>query len=188
MKPEAIREILAGAGALLEGHFLLTSGRHSPFFVQCSQVLQHPERVARLAGELVVRLALAPPPDAVAGPAMGGIILAYETARILGARAVYAEKGPEGMVFRRGFRLRPGERVLVVEDVVTTGGSVQAVIDAVDRAGARVLAVGALVDRSGGRVRFPAPFAAALSLPAEDYSPDDCPLCREGVPLTRPKH
>ena len=188
MKAQDLETILVESGAVLRGHFLLTSGRHSPFFVQCSQVLQHPEQVARLAGELVARLALEEPPDVVAGPAVGGIILAYETARILGARAIFAEKDPGGlMVFRRGFRLTPGERVMVVEDVITTGGSVQAVIDAVKRHAARPLAVGALVDRSGGRVHFEVPSAATVVLPAEDYIPGQCPLCRAGVPLAHPK-
>jgi orotate phosphoribosyltransferase len=180
--------MLVGSGAVLHGHFLLTSGRHSPFFVQCSQVLQHPERTARLAGELAARLEPAGRPEVVAGPAVGGIILAYEMARILGARAIFAEKDPGGlMVFRRSFRLTPGERVMVVEDVITTGGSVQAVVDAVKRAGARAVAVGALVDRSGGRVSFEVPSAATLVLPAEDYAPGQCPLCRAGVPLAHPK-
>jgi orotate phosphoribosyltransferase len=188
VKPQDLLAVLVESGAVLRGHFLLTSGRHSPFFVQCSQVLQHPEKVARLAGELVTRLALPEPPDVVAGPAVGGIILAYETARLLGARAIFAEKDPGGlMVFRRGFRLTPEERVMVVEDVITTGGSVKAVIEAAKRSGARVVGVGALVDRSGGRVNFEVPSAATVVLPAEDYVPGQCPLCRAGVPLAHPK-
>ncbi len=188
MKPQDLEAMLVESGAVLHGHFLLTSGRHSPFFVQCSQVLQHPGKVARLAEELAARLGLAERPEVVVGPAVGGIILAYETARLLGARAIFAEKDPGGlMVFRRGFRLAPGERVMVVEDVITTGGSVKAVIDAVKRAEARALAVGALVDRSGGRVSFEVPSAATVVLPAEDYAPGQCPLCRAGVPLAHPK-
>ncbi len=189
MNPEAVRTLLAEAGAIMEGHFLLTSGRHSRYFVQCSQVLQYPDHTAALTAALAERLqpVMELRPTTVVGPALGGIVLAYEMARTLRARALYAEKTPGGMVFRRGFRLRPAETVLVVEDVVTTGGSVNAVIEAVRDAGAWVAGVGALVDRSGGDVGFRVPFASLLRLPMEDWDPRLCPLCHAGIALVRPK-
>ncbi|MCL5677253.1 MAG: orotate phosphoribosyltransferase, partial [Firmicutes bacterium] len=131
--------------------------------------------------------------NTVAGPAMGGVILAYEVARALGARAIFAEKveKPEGaepaMAFKRGFVLRPGERVLVVEDAVTTGGSIRQVMDAVQAAGGQVVAVGAVVDRSAGTVDFGVPFKALLTLDVPSYLSGDCPQCRAGILLVRPK-
>ncbi len=181
-----IIELLKSTGVYLEGHFLLTSGRHSPNFLLLSQVVQHPEATERLCRQLAREFA-GIQVDTVAGPAMGGVILAYELARALGARAIFAEKDEGRMAFKRGFAVTPGEKVMVVEDAVTTGGSVQLVIDALKELGAEVAGVGTIVDRSGGKADFGVPFKAALTLDIPSYSPEECPLCREGVPVTKPK-
>ncbi len=186
MVDDEVLRLYEELGVVMRGHFLLTSGKHSPTFLQCSMVMQHPAHLEGLCRELVARLGR-PVVDCVAGPAMGGVLLAYEMARALGARAVYAEKGEAGLEFRRNFRLSPGERCLVVEDAVTTGGSTSKVIDLVRGQGAEVVAVGALVDRSAGRVDFGVPFAAMLRLDVPAYDPGGCPLCASGIPLERPK-
>lgn len=182
-------ETLETIGAYRRGHFLLTSGRHSPAFLLLARAFERPELGARLGRALAAefqaeRIAV------VVGPAMGGILLAYEVARHLPpARALFAEKTEEGgMELRRGFRVEPGERALVVEDVVTTGGSVAKVIQHLRELGAVVVGVGAVVDRSGGRVSFDGlPFRAVATLELPQYLPDECPECRLGVPLERPK-
>jgi orotate phosphoribosyltransferase len=171
---------------LIEGHFKLTSGRHSPMFLQCSQVMQHPKHAARLAAALASHLAPLSP-DAVIGPAMGGIILAYEVARALGVRAIFAERQDGTMTLRRGFRISPGERFVVVEDAVSTGGSVREVMSVVKERGAEVAGVGMLVDRSGGKAEFGVPAHSLLSLTVTSHLPEECPLCKQGVPLTLPK-
>jgi len=187
MTEAEITEIFRETGVIREGHFLLTSGRHSPIFLQCSQVLQYPRKTELLAADLAARHR-----DrgiqVVLGPAMGGVILAYEVARQLGARALYLEKGPEGgMLLRRGFKISPGERVLVVEDAITTGGSVLKTIEAIRPLGVEIVGVGALVDRSGGGVDLGYPLSALLTLEIPSHAPEDCPQCRAGVPLERPK-
>jgi len=173
-------------GVLLDGHFLLTSGRHSPQFLQCSQLMQYPTQAALVAASLARRFVTSDI-DVVVGPAMGGIILAYEVARQLGVRALFTEKHDGELVLRRGFRLKRNERVLVVEDAVTTGGSVRQTIQEVEAAGGRVVGVGVLVDRSGGEVSFGVPHHALLELDVPSYDPDECPLCDQGIPLVRPK-
>lgn len=179
-------DVLRKTGVYREGHFLLTSGRHSPAFFLFSQLFQHPPEAER-AGAAVAALFAGEPVDTVVGPAVGGIILAHEVARALGVRSIFAEKVDGGMAFRRGFTLRPGERVLLVEDAVTTGGSVLKVLSHVRAAGAVPVGVGALVDRSGGRADFGVPFRALVILDVPSYDPADCPLCRVRVPLDRPK-
>ncbi len=187
MKSEAVIDTFKKTGVLMEGHFLLTSGKHSPQFLQCSQALQSPEVGGRL-GRAVAELFAGDRVETVIGPAMGGVILAYETARALGARAIYAEKNDGGgFVLRRGFTIRPRERVLLVEDAVTTGGSVKRVLDLVLELGAVPVGIGALVDRSGGQVDLGVPLRAVATMAVEAYDPAECPLCKAGVPLTRPK-
>lgn len=189
MHPDEVREILDRTGAVRRGHFRLTSGLHTDLFLLFAQIMQYPEDTARLAA------AMAEPfrgqgIDVVAGPALGGIILAYEVARQLGVRGVFAEKTPDGtMALRRGFMLRAGERVLVVEDALTTGGSTKKVIEAVRAAEGYVVGVAAIVDRSGGRVDLGVPLHALLTLRLEAWEPgaETCPLCRSGVPLAAPK-
>lgn len=182
---EAIR-LFEEHGVIMRGHFQLTSGRHSPCFLQCSMIMQHPEHLENICRALAARVGQGRV-DCVAGPAMGGVILAYEMARALRARAIYAEKSDAGMEFRRGFRLDPGERCLVVEDVITTGGSATRVADLARAAGAEIAGVVALVDRSNGRVDLGVPLIALVRMDIPSYEPTDCPLCRGGIPLEFPK-
>jgi len=190
MTADEVLQVLRDSDVLMEGHFLLTSGRHSDRFMQTSRVWQHPERAARLgqalAGKVIGRVG----GDAfrsVIGPAMGGIILGYEVARALGLRAIYAEKEGDRMVIKRGFQVSSGEPFLVVEDALTTGGSVRRAIEALQAAGGVPVAVATAVDRSGGHANLGVPLISLMELDIPSYSPDDCPLCREGLPLQRPK-
>ena len=170
-------------GALLEGHFLLRSGRHSSKFLQSTTLMQHP-LYAEAMGEGIAGLFEDLDVDFVIGPAMGGVVLAFVTAKHLGTRALFAEKEPQGgMYVREGLTIHPGEKFLAVEDVITTGGSVQRAIAAARAKGAECIAVGAIVDRSGGQADFGVPFRALTTLEFPTYDPADCPLCKAGVPL-----
>ena len=186
---DEIIEIFKTSGALLEGHFVLTSGLHSPRYLQCAAVLQYPWHCESLAQQLAQEFASSDV-GVVASPAVGGIVLGQEVARSLGVRAVFAERQEGAMTFRRGFAIEPGGRVLVVEDVVTTGGSVSEIIAAVVKAGGVAVAVGALVDRSSGdgseEGPFDVPFRALLSMEVPTYEPDRCPLCDAGSPAVKP--
>jgi len=181
---EAI-EIFKAANALLTGHFKLTSGRHSNQYMQCAQVLQYPHYAAKLCAALAEQFA-SKKVDVVVGPAMGGIIVAYEVARALGVRAIFTEREQGVMTLRRGFSIDKKEKVLVVEDVITTGGSVKEVIEVVRATGAELVGVGVLVDRSNGRVDFGLPAEAILRLDIKSFPPEDCPLCKEGRPVVKP--
>lgn len=172
-------------GAVLEGHFLLSSGRHSPLYIEKFELIQRPEPTVRLLAELVAPYR-SKGVETVAGPTTGGAILAFEAARQLGARAIFAERGEvDGREFRRGFAIRRGERVLVVDDVLTTGGSVRDTVEAVRSLGGEVVGAVVLIDRSGGRADAGAPYTAALRLRVPTFSPDECPECRAGSPLTK---
>ncbi len=177
-------------GAYLRGHFRLTSGLHSSEYLQCALVLQHPIHAERLGRELGGKIRLAAPDSvisSVVSPAVGGLIIGHETARALGARALFAERGGDGkMTLRRGFCVSPGEGVVVVEDVVTTGGSTREVIELLLAQGARVLAAGSIADRSCGRADVGVTRVSLLTLDVASYAPEDCPLCREGAPLSKP--
>lgn len=174
---------LARRGALLEGHFRLSSGRHSDRFVQKFRILEDPVLLERVAQLLAARFHDVLP-TVVVGSAVGGILVAYEVARQLGTKAIFVEKENGVPALRRGFTLKPSDRVLVVEDVVTTGLSIREVIDVVKDSGALVIGVGIIVARAP--VAFAAPSHALLDLPIVSYDPDDCPLCREGKPITDP--
>jgi len=183
-----VEDIFSRAGAYLEGHFLLSSGKHSPFYLEKFQVLQWPQETERLC-QSIAESARGLGVQTVAGPTTGGIILAHEVARQLGVRAVYAERSADGRgrEFRRGFRLNPGERVLVVDDIMSTGGSVQETIEAIRACGAEVVGVGVLVDRSAGRATFeglPVISLWDVSIPA--YAPEECPQCVQGLELVKP--
>jgi orotate phosphoribosyltransferase len=184
MTQEETAALLRDAGALMDGHFLLTSGRHSPVYVEKFRLLESPPHTERLCA-LIAKRFRGDSPELVAGPTTGGIILSYEVARLLGLHGIFAEKvnaGP-GREFGRGFEVRPGQRTLVVDDVLTTGGSVIDVIDAVRRRGGEPIGVGVLVDRSGGATDFGVPFYACLTLDLPSYEADACPLCESGTPL-----
>ncbi len=180
-----VLERYRAAGGLLEGHFLLKSGLHSPYFLQSAAVFQYPEHARALAAALAEKLRPYAP-DFVLGPAIGGVVLAYLVAEALGARALFAEKGKgERMFLRPGLLVRPGERFVAVEDVVTTGGSVRRAAEAARTRGAELVAVGAVVDRSPEPPEFGVPFVALARFVPEVYAPKACPLCRAGVPLER---
>lgn len=182
---EEILNVFEDYGALLRGHFVLTSGRHSPKFLQAALVLQHPDNAKLLAEELAARF-VSERIDLVVGPAVGGIILAHEVARALGVSGCYSEKERDSMVIRRGFTVPPGTGVVVVEDVVTTGGSVRKTVEHLRERGAQVCGIGALVDRSGGAAEFDVPFHALAELAIDTYDPTDCPLCRSDIPIVEP--
>lgn len=185
MTEQEIKQLFIETNAIMEGHFLLTSGLHSPLYVEKFNVLQHPDYTEKLCRELASRFK-DDRIETVVGPMTGGILLAHETGKALGTRAIFTERENGRMTFRRGFSLSPGERVLIVEDIVTTGGSVREVIDVVREAGGVPVAVGMLVDRSGGKADFsPVPHQALLHLAVEIFTAEDCPLCQKGVPMTK---
>jgi orotate phosphoribosyltransferase len=183
-KDQAI-EIFTKSNALLTGHFRLTSGRHSSQYMQCAQVLQYPEYASKLCADLAEKFA-GTKIDMVVGPAMGGIIVAYEVGRALGVKAFFTEREQGVMTLRRGFVIEPGQKVLVTEDVVTTGGSVREVIDVVRAQGGEVVGVALLVDRSNGKVDFGVKTEAILSMEIVSYDPEECPLCKQGLPVVKP--
>ena len=179
--------LLDASGARMEGHFLLTSGRHAGTYLEKFQLFPRPEYLEPFCDAIAAMYRDARI-DVVAGPTTGGIILAYNVALRLGARAAYCERataGP-GRAFRRGTPLQPGERVLIVDDVQTTGGSVRDVIAAVRADGAEPVAAALLIDRSGGRVDLGIPYRSVVTVDVESFAADNCPLCRAGVPLTKP--
>ena len=173
------------SGALLEGHFRLSSGLHSPGYLQCALVLQHPREAEALGAALgaIVRSLGA---QTVLSPAMGGIVIGQEVGRALGVRAIFAERQDGALTLRRGFALDPGEKVIVVEDVVTTGGSTRETMDVARAAGAVVVGACAIVDRSAGKQGLDVPFHALLPMNVQTYSPEACPLCAQGLPVIKP--
>jgi len=181
--PEA-EQLLQDSGALLEGHFQLASGKHSQRYIEKFRLLERPTQTEALC-RMIAEWARPLKPQLVAGPTTGGIIISYEVGRLLGVRGIFAEKGngQSGRAFERGFVIAPGERTLVVDDVLTTGGSVRDVIDAVHRAGGEIVGVAVLIDRTGGKIDFGAPFFACLTLDVPAYDADDCPLCAQNIPL-----
>ncbi|MBI4227324.1 MAG: orotate phosphoribosyltransferase [Candidatus Omnitrophica bacterium] len=185
MRPSEALSLLQGTGALLDGHFQLSSGLHSRQYIQCAMVLQHPTLAARLCGALAQGFA-ADDVSVVAGPALGGITVAYEMARQLGARAVFGERVDGRLTLRRGFHVEPEDRVLIAEDVVTTGESSIELLELIQHGGATVIGLTAIVDRSGGATEFPVKFHSLLSLTLKTFTQGSCPLCKEEVPLTKP--
>lgn len=181
MTKERALDILKDAGVLLEGHFLLTSGRHSGRYLQCARIFRN----TRYSEELCAALAehfRDDRVDIVIGPALGAVQMAYEVSRALGCENFFAEREDGAMTLRRGFAIEPGQRVLVVEDVVTTGGSVREVLEIVRQAGGEVVGVGSIVDRTGGRISFGVPFRSVVSMEVESWEPGECPLCKAGAP------
>jgi orotate phosphoribosyltransferase len=175
------------AGAFLRGHFVYTSGRHGADYLEKFRILEDPRATTELATMIAERFNPLGP-ELVAGPTMGGIILAYEVARQLGVDAVYAERGPGGgRVLRRGFEVRPGTKVLIVDDVVTTGGSVREMVSCIAVAGGVVIGIGVLADRTGGRIADEFPVYACLTVNFPSFAPDACPLCAAGIPIAAPR-
>jgi len=185
LNEKEILQIFRETGALLEGHFILTSGLHSDRYFQCARVLQYPwhaEALCRgIADHFTGRKI-----DAVVSPAVGGILVGQETARHLHVRSIFTERVDGRMTLRRGFEVNPGETLLVAEDVTTTGGSVKEVMEAVRQAGGSVAAVAAIVDRSGGKADFGVPYYSLLRMDVKNHPPDDCPLCRSGSAAVKP--
>jgi len=172
--------------ALLRGHFELSSGLHSGHYFQCAQILQHPEHAQKIGGEFARRFRVNRP-TVVIGPAVGGVIVSWVTARSLRVRAIFCERVDAEMQLRRGFHLEKKDRVLITEDAITTGESSRKVASMVRSFGAKVVGIGTVVDRSGGKARFPGyKYVRLFSLAFETFPPHDCPLCGEGIPVTRP--
>ncbi len=185
MDKKNILEMLKKIGVLMEGHFILTSGRHSSQYLQCARIFQYPsygEQIASILAQAFSEDDI----DIVIGPAIGGIILSYEVAKALKVQALFAERENGIMTLRRGFKIPQGSNVLVVEDVVTTGGSVKEVIELVNKAGSNVVGVGAIVDRSNGKLDFGCKFNAVISMDIPSFDKDDCPLCKQGLPAIKP--
>jgi orotate phosphoribosyltransferase len=175
------------AGAFLRGHFVYTSGRHGADYLEKFRILEDPRATTELAGMIAERFRSLKP-ELVAGPTTGGIILAFEVARQLGVDAVYVERGePGGRVLRRGFEIAPETRVLVVDDVVTTGGSLLETQACIAGAGGMVIGIGVLADRTAGRMATDVPFYACLTVDFPSYMADTCPLCASGVPVAAPR-
>lgn len=182
---ERVLEVLKEAGVLQEGHFLLTSGRHSDKYMQCAKIFQHTKYSEELCAALAEKFQ-DKGVELVIGPAIGAIQMSYEVSRHLGVKNIFAERENGEMTLRRGFTIEPGQKVLVVEDVVTTGGSVREVIDIVRKNGGEVVGLGVIVDRTGGKIDFGVPFESVISMEVISYEADECPLCKQGLPLVKP--
>jgi orotate phosphoribosyltransferase len=181
-----IEEIFIKSGAKLEGHFLLTSGLHSPVYWEKFAVLQYPSYTQELC-RMIADHYRDQNIELVAGPTTGGVILAFEVARQLGVRGIFAEKkeGSSERVFRRGFNIRPGERILLVDDILSTGGSIQQTVNAIKSLNGNLVGIGVLVDRSPDGIDFEVPLYSCLRSPTVVYKPEECPLCKDGMPLTK---
>jgi orotate phosphoribosyltransferase len=173
------------ARALLDGHFFLSSGLHSSQYLQCARALEHPDKAARF-GRAIASNYRAGDIDTVASPAIGGLVIGYATAAELGVRFIWTERENGMMTLRRGFEVAAGERILVVEDVITTGGSTRECIDALESRGAKVVGAASIVDRSNGRADVGVPRISLLSLDVPAYRPEDCPLCASGIEAIKP--
>jgi orotate phosphoribosyltransferase len=186
MEQNEALELYRRTGAYLEGHFRLSSGLHSPGYMQSALVLQRPVDAAEL-GSGIAAQAKHVEPTVVLSPALGGLIIGHEVARALGVRAIFAERaGGPALTLRRGFTLAPTDRVLVVEDVFTTGKSTRETIDVAREAGAQAVGAAAIVDRSGGTIDFGVPSFALIRLEVPTYEPENCPLCAAGIPVVKP--
>jgi orotate phosphoribosyltransferase len=185
MDQSAVLDLFKQSGALLEGHFKLSSGLHSPKYLQCALVLQHPkfaEQLGRALGDKLRDLNV----TAVLSPALGGLIIGHEVGRALGVKAIFAERQDSVMTLRRGFSLSPSDRVVIIEDVVTTGGSTKETMVVAKSAGATIVGAGAIIDRSGGKTLLDVPFRALAELSVPAYPPESCPLCAAGAAITKP--
>ncbi len=185
MTEEQVIEICESSGALLTGHFQLRSGRHSNRFFQAALLLQYPDKAEAVCRHLAEAFG-GTEIETVISPAVGGLIVGQEVARALGCKAIFADKEEGQLILKRGFEIKPGEKILVAEDVVTQGGRVQQTIDLVRSLGGEVVGVAVVVDRSGGAAQFDVPMKSALRLMLPTFDPAECPLCRDGAKLDRP--
>ena len=185
MTSDEVLDIYKKTGALLFGHFLLSSGLHSSQYLQSALVLQQPDIATRVCAALAENFKKGTI-DAVIAPALGGVFVSHETARALGVRALFAERVEGKLTLRRGFTIKPGERVLVVEDVITTGKSTKETIEVVKNAGGVVVAAGSLIDRSNGKAELGVPYKSLVTLDVPTYAPETCPLCKSGSVPVKP--
>jgi orotate phosphoribosyltransferase len=185
MSRDELLDLFRRSGALLEGHFRLTSGLHSSGYLQCALVLQHPEHAEAL-GRAIAERTRSLRPTAVLSPALGGVVIGHEVGRALGVRALFAERQDGELTLRRGFVIAENDRVLVVEDVLTTGGSTRETMQVARASGGQVVGAASIVNRSGGRAAFDVPFASLLDIDLPTYEPNDCPLCSQGLPVVKP--
>jgi orotate phosphoribosyltransferase len=182
---ERVHQLLRDTEALLEGHFLLTSGLHSTYYVQCARLLQYPQHAEALGEWLAARF-IDQAIDVVISPALGGVIIGHETARAFGVRAIFGERQAGAMTLRRGLSIRPGERVLVIEDVTTTGGSVREILQVVQACHGIAVGAGVILDRSGGQIDLGLPLQALVTQPMPTYAPETCVLCQQGSQAIKP--
>ena len=180
-----VEKIFKDSGAVLEGHFLLTSGLHSPVYWEKFQVLQYPHYTEKLC-HLIADHFRGSGTELVVGPTVGGIIVAFEVGRILGVRSIFAEREEQERTFRRGFKISPGEKTLIVDDVVTTGSSLLEMIKAVRQLSGDIIGIGVMVDRTKETMDLDIPFFSCLKVSVPSFKPDECPLCTQGIPLTKP--
>ena len=185
MTRDELLDLFRRSGALLEGHFRLTSGLHSSGYLQCALVLQHPAHAEAL-GRAIADRTRSFRPTAVLSPALGGVVIGHEVGRALGVRALFAERQDGELTLRRGFVIAENDRVLVIEDVLTTGGSTRETMQVARASGGQVVGAASIVNRSGGRAEFDVPFASLLDVDLPTYEPDTCPLCAKGLPVVKP--
>lgn len=185
MTEQKVLELMKELGALHRGHFQLSSGRHSDTYFQCARILQFPE-LARELGAALAEFFADETCDVVVSPALGGILIGHELARAVGRRFVFAERKDGELMIRRGFELDPGEKVIICEDVVTRGTSLLEVVKVVEEAGGKVVGLTSIIDRTGGEVELPLPLHSLARVKVETWEADDCPLCRDGQPVTKP--
>ncbi len=187
MEEKEVLEIFENTNALLEGHFLLSSGKHSAQYFQCARVLQYPQYAEELA-EDIGAFFHDKNVDVIISPALGGLIIGHEVARVMKTRLVFTERSKETdvMILRRGFDLEDGEKALIIEDVLTTGGSVREMIKLLHNEAVEIVGTGFIVDRSADKIKFGVPKYAVYQIPVVVYQPEDCPLCKKGVPIDRP--
>ncbi len=185
MREKEILEIFEKTQALLRGHFKLSSNLHSGEYLQCARVLQYPEYAKRLCAELADYFK-ADKPTCVVAPALGGVIVSYETAKTFGVRSIFTERKDGKVVLRRGFEIRPDDRVLVVEDVITTGLSTKEVLELVKSTGAKIIGIGSIVNRSGKNIDFGVKLISLLKLDLPVFPPEQCPLCKKGIEIAKP--